>query len=146
MAEGSREFLAQEIREECGRVCYEIWVESTLLCIVWIPARQSKTHGEKFLTEWCRRHEGSLKNAGIVGIDFEHGNLVRLTFDPRLTWAGPVGTRRCPALSAKSRYVALPEITWVPKPVPLCVSQELPGKSLMSFQLMAATQSPSSLE
>jgi hypothetical protein len=40
-----------------------------LLCIVWMPARQKKTHGEKFLTEWCRRHEESLKNAGIVDID-----------------------------------------------------------------------------
>jgi len=64
-----RKFMAQEIREEEGRVCYEIRIEDVLLCIVWIPARQKKTHGEKFLTEWCRRHEESLKNAGIVGID-----------------------------------------------------------------------------
>jgi hypothetical protein len=70
-----RKFMAQEIREEGGRVCYEIRVEdsllceNTLLCIVWIPAKQKKTHGEEFLTEWCRRHEESLKNAGIVSID-----------------------------------------------------------------------------
>ena len=69
MAEDHRKFVAREIREEGGRVCYEIRIDDALLCIVWMPARQKKTHGEKFLTEWYRRHEESLKNAGIVDID-----------------------------------------------------------------------------
>ena len=65
----NRKFIAREIREEANKVCYEIWIDKELLCIVWISAKQRATHGTRFLEDWCRRHEKSLKNVGISRID-----------------------------------------------------------------------------
>jgi hypothetical protein len=75
MAQDRRKFIAKEIREEGNKVCYEIWIDHALLCIVWISVRQRGTHGNKFLEDWCRRHEERLKNAGIAGIDLNEENL-----------------------------------------------------------------------
>jgi hypothetical protein len=61
--------LAKEIREQDRQVCYEIWADRALLCIVWISAEQRETYGSKVLEYWCRRHEESLKVAGIAGVD-----------------------------------------------------------------------------
>jgi len=69
MAQDRRKFIAKEIREEGSKVCYEIWVDQTLLCIVWLSAKQLAARGNKFLEDWCRRNEGPLKNAGIAGVD-----------------------------------------------------------------------------
>lgn len=69
MAQDHRKFIATEIREEDEKVCYEIRVDRALLCIVWISIKQKTTHGTKPLEDWCRRHEESLKNAGIVAVD-----------------------------------------------------------------------------
>jgi len=69
MAPSYREFVAKEIREEDNKVCYEIWTDHALLCLVWISVEQRATHGTRFLEDWCRRNEKSLKNAGIVRID-----------------------------------------------------------------------------
>ena len=72
MAQDRRKFIAKEIREEARQVCYEIWADRVLLCIVWISAEQRKTYGSKVLEEWCRRHEDSLKIAGITGVDLNN--------------------------------------------------------------------------
>jgi hypothetical protein len=69
MAQDRRKFIAKEIREEDNKVCYEIWIDHTLLCIVWISIKQKATHGTKLLEDWCRPHEESLKNAGITGVN-----------------------------------------------------------------------------
>ena len=69
MTPDRRKFIAKEIREENNKVCYEIWIDHGLLCIVWISVKQRATHGNKFLEEWCRRHEESLEMAGIAGVD-----------------------------------------------------------------------------
>lgn len=69
MAQDRRKFIAKEVREEESKVCYEIWIDHTLLCVVWISAEQRTTHGSKTLEEWRRRHEESLKKAGIAGVD-----------------------------------------------------------------------------
>jgi hypothetical protein len=69
MAQDRRKFIAKEIREEGSKVCYEIWVDQTLLCIVWLSAKQRAAHGNKFLEDWCRRNEKPLRHAGIAGID-----------------------------------------------------------------------------
>ena len=49
MSHDHRKFIAKEIREEHNKVCYEIWADRALLCIVWISVRQKATHGTKFL-------------------------------------------------------------------------------------------------
>ena len=69
MAQYYRKFAAKEIREEDDKVWYEIWTDRALLCIVWIPAKQRATHGTRYLEDWCRRNEESLKNASIMRID-----------------------------------------------------------------------------
>ena len=69
MAQDRRKFIAKEIREEDRQVCYEIWADRALLCIVWISAEQRETYGSKVLEDWCRRHEEYLKVAGIAGVD-----------------------------------------------------------------------------
>jgi hypothetical protein len=77
MAQDHRKFVAKEIREESNKVYYEIWVDRTLLCIVWISARQKETYGSKPLEEWCRRHEESLEIAGISSVDLSNEILKR---------------------------------------------------------------------
>lgn len=77
MAQDHRRFVAKEIREEADYVHYEIWVDRTLLCVVWVSARQRQTYGSKPLEEWCRRHEESLKVAGIIGVDLSNEILKR---------------------------------------------------------------------
>jgi hypothetical protein len=72
MAQDRRKFVAKEIREERDKVYYEIWVDRALLCIVWISAQQRMTYGDAFLQEWYRRHEESLKSAGIAGVDLSN--------------------------------------------------------------------------
>jgi hypothetical protein len=72
MAQDRRKFVAKEIREERDKVYYEIWVNRTLLCVVWISVRQRNTYGSKCLEEWCRVHEEFLKNAGITGVDLSN--------------------------------------------------------------------------
>ena len=72
MAQDHRKFVAKEIREETDKVYYEIWVDRTLLGVVWISTRQKETYGSKPLEEWCRRHEESLKFAGIMGVDLSN--------------------------------------------------------------------------
>ena len=77
MAQDHRKFVAKEIREESDKVCYEIWVDRALLCIVWISAQQRVTYGNKLLEEWCRRHEESLRIAGITRVDLSDEILKR---------------------------------------------------------------------
>jgi len=72
MDQDRRKFIAKEIRKEDNKVCYEMWIDHALLCVVWISVKQKATHGTKFLEDWCRRHEESLKNAGIVGVDLSN--------------------------------------------------------------------------
>ena len=72
MVQDRRKFIAKEIREENNKPCYEIWIDHALLCIVWISVKQKATHGAKPLEDWCRRHEESLKNAGIAGVDLSN--------------------------------------------------------------------------
>ena len=72
MAQDRRKFIAKEIRQVDDKVCYEIWIDQALLCIVWISIRQKETHGTRLLEEWCRRHEESLRNAGIAGVDLSN--------------------------------------------------------------------------
>jgi hypothetical protein len=72
MAQDRRKFIAKEIRKEDNKVCYEIWIDHALLRIVWISVKQKATHGTKLLEDWCLRHEESLKNAGIAGVDLSN--------------------------------------------------------------------------
>jgi hypothetical protein len=72
-----RKFMAKEIREVDNKVCYEIWIDRTLLCMVWISTKQKRTHGKAFLEEWCRRHEESLAIAGIAGVDLTNETLMK---------------------------------------------------------------------
>jgi hypothetical protein len=72
------QFIAKEIRKVDNKVCYEIWIDTALLCmVVWISATQKRTHGKTFLEEWCRRHEESLKIAGIVGVDLTNETFIK---------------------------------------------------------------------
>ena len=77
IAQDRRKFVAKEIREESDKVYYEIWIDRTLLCVVWISAGQRETYGSKPLEEWCRRHEESLRIAGITGVDLSNEILKR---------------------------------------------------------------------
>lgn len=72
MAQDRRKFIAKEIREEGNKACYEMWIDRALLCIVWISVKQRTSHGTTLLEAWCRRHEVSLKHAGIAGIDLSN--------------------------------------------------------------------------
>jgi hypothetical protein len=69
MAQYQRKFVAKEIRQEDNKVCYEIWTDHALLCIVWISVKQRATHGTRLLEDWCLRNEEFLKNAGVAGVD-----------------------------------------------------------------------------
>ena len=69
MIRDNRKFVAKKVREDDNKVCYEMWIDHVLLCIVWISAEHRVIHGIKSLEEWCRRHEENLKDAGIVRVD-----------------------------------------------------------------------------